>query len=200
MQFHLMPYKARLSLLGICLAILFFSRSYWESGMVMHIAGQIPLLVVLGGVFASLQQRRYPGLITIGQHYRTSLLLFAVFVLGLWMVPRLLDAALHDPLIAFSKWLSLPLAGMALVWCWRHLPAVLRALLHLEALAMLLRLGWLYLLAPQRYCVSYTFDEQEVLGYTLITYGIIYGVLMGMKVMFGHIKPRQTTGMTTNKT
>jgi hypothetical protein len=160
-------------------------RHELESSMALHMGIQIPLLVVLGGVAGSFLRRRFPQLRVFSQRYRTSLLLVALFTFGLWMLPRLLDAALHEPVYALLKWLSLPVAGIALVLSWRHLPFVLRGVLHIEALAMLLRLGWLYLIAPQRYCVSYVIDDQVILGYLLLSYGALYALLLVIGVMLG---------------
>lgn len=160
-------------------------RHAFESSMALHMGVQIPLLVVLGGLTVDLLRRRYTWLLGFSQRYRTSLLLAALFIIGLWMLPRLLDAALHQPVYALLKWLSLPMAGMALVLSWRYLPFVLRGVLHIEALAMLLRLGWLYLIAPQRYCVSYLLDDQSILGYLLLSYGAVYALLLIAGVMLG---------------
>jgi hypothetical protein len=184
-----MPYNASLRLLLLMFGGMLLSRNWWEAGMVMHMAVQIPLLALLGGMFALVQGRRYPGLHVLGRRYRAGLLLFSLFVLGLWMLPRLLDAAVHATDIAIMKWLTLPMAGAALALCWRHLPIVLRGVLHLEALATLLRLGWLYLIAPQRYCVSYGLDEQQTLGYVLLGYAAIYAAVLAWTVMFGQFLP-----------
>jgi len=165
-------------------ALMWVTRGWWEGGMMRHMGMQLPLLVLLGGVFAAQQVRRRPVLSVWGRRYRSSLLLFALFTLGLWMVPRLLDASLYDAGVELVKWLSLPLAGAALALGWKHLPWLLRAVLHLEAIATLLRLGWLYLAAPQRYCVNYVLDDQQRLGYLLIGYALAYGGLLGLRVMF----------------
>lgn len=163
---------------------LWLSRDWWEAGMMRHMGMLLPLLAVLGGLPAAQQARQHPGLRAWGRRYRSSLILFALFTLGLWMLPRLLDASLYDGWLELGKWLSLPLAGAALVLGWRHLPGLLRAVLHLEAIATLLRLGWLYLAAPQRYCVNYGLDDQQGLGYLLIGYALIYGGVLGFRVMF----------------
>jgi hypothetical protein len=180
-----MHFKARFILLFVGFAGMVFFRDWMEAGMATHMAVQIPLLAVVGGLFIQLLQQRYPRLAIQGKRYRTSLLLFTLFIFGLWMLPRLLDAALHQTDLAILKWITLPMAGMTLVLCWQHLPFILRGILHLEALATLLRLGWLYLIAPQRYCVSYGMDDQQLLGYVLLFYGAIYSIMLGSKVMFG---------------
>ena len=183
-------YRKQLFMLCLVLILMLLSRAGWQAHMVLHMAGQLPLLVILGGLFALNQRREHAGLFSWGRRYRTSLLLFALFTLSLWMLPRLLDGALHQWDIALLKWLSLPLAGAALVLCWQHLPVILRAVLHLEAIATLLRLGWLYLLAPQRYCVSYGLDEQQLLAYVLLGYGTAYAAWLGARVMLGQDHPR----------
>lgn len=189
-----MQFKTRLIIPCSLLLGMVFFHDELQVTMALHMAVQIPLLVLLGGLFAQLLQLRYPTLTVAGKRYRSSLLLFVLFTFGLWMLPRMLDAALHHPDVAIMKWLSLPLAGMALVLCWRHLPFVLRGVLHLEALATLLRLGWLYLIAPQRYCVSYALDEQQLLGYVLLVYGGIYSVLLASKLIFGKTSPDTLAG------
>ena len=181
-----MSEKVYRALLAILIPFLIITHHMLEASMATHMAVQIPLLVFGGALCALLLQTHAPRLKRFGQQYRISLILFVLFTLGLWMLPRLLDASLHQTNFAFLKWLSLPLAGMALILCWRHLPFVLRGILHLEALATLLRLGWLYLIAPQRYCVSYGIDNQQQLGHVLLAYATIYGVFLTARVMLGH--------------
>ena len=160
-------------------------RQTLESSMALHMAVQLPLLAIAGGLLGKILLQRNPKRISFARRYRISLLLVALMTFSLWMLPRLLDAALHDPFYALMKWLSLPLAGLCLAWSWPHLSFVLRGVLHIEALATLLRLGWLYLIAPQRYCVSYGLDEQVLLGYFLLSYGAIYSLFMAGRVLFG---------------
>ncbi len=170
----------------LLLGVLLLTRRSWETSMTFHMAVQIPLLVLLGILLGRyLKQRCATTMFQWIRRYRATLLLLALFILGSWMVPRLLDTALHQPVIAIAKWLTLPLAGVALQLSWRQLPVVLRGVLHLEAVASLLRLGWLYLQAPDRYCVSYDLDDQQTLGYVLIIYAVLYGGLLALRVMFG---------------
>ncbi|TDX99629.1 hypothetical protein [Thiohalophilus thiocyanatoxydans] len=174
--------------LGLLLALL-ISRPWLEAGMAWHMGVQIPLLVVVGALLAGHWRARLspPGI----RRYRATLLLFALFTLALWMLPRLLDAALHQLPVELAKWFSLPLAGAALRLAWPHLPVILRGVLHLEAIATLLRLGWLYLQAPERYCVSYGIGDQQSLGYLLVIYGALYGGLLAIKILFlpGGVRP-----------
>lgn len=170
----------------LLLGVLLLTRHSWETSMTFHMAVQIPLLVLLGILLGRYsRQQCATTMFQWIRRYRATLLLLALFILGSWMVPRLLDAALHKSVIEIAKWLTLPLAGVALQLSWRQLPVVLRGVLHLEAVASLLRLGWLYLQAPDRYCVSYDLDDQQTLGYMLIIYAILYSGLLALRVMFG---------------
>jgi len=161
------------------------SHAWWESGMTRHMGLLIPILILWGMGVSLLLLRARPSLVDWGRRYRISLLLFALFTIMLWMLPRLLDASLYQLDMASLKWLTLPLAGMALGFCWRHLPWLLRAVLQLEAIATLFRLGWLYMAAAQEYCVSYGIDDQQNLGHLLIAYATVYGSVLGLRLIFG---------------
>jgi len=172
-------------LLAVVYVCLLLARVRLESSMTMHMAVLIPALFIWGGCCSLFLLRDRPGVMEWARRYRYSLLCFALFGMLLWMLPRLLDASLYEPVPSVLKWITLPLAGMALVSCWTHLPWLLRAVLHLEAIASLLRLGWLYTAAPQEYCVSYGIGDQQNLGYLLIVYAMAYSGVIGMRVMFG---------------
>lgn len=182
------PEPAR-GLFGLLLVSLLFTRPWLEAGMAWHMGVQLPLLLLLGVLLARLAQWRQSARVL--PRYRATLLLFALFTLALWMLPRLLDAALHQTWVEILKFLSLPLAGAALWSCWPHLPIVLRGVLHLEWIATLLRLGWLYLQSPERYCVSYGIGDQQSLGYLLLGYGAGYGVLLAIRLFFFPLPARQ---------
>lgn len=163
---------------------LLFTRPWLEAGMVGHMGVQIPLLVILGTLLMSHWLTRLAILERMGRRYRTALLLFSLITLMLWMLPRMLDAALHQPAFELAKWLSLSLAGAALYLSWVNLPLILRGVLHLELNATLLRLGWLYLQAPERYCVSYGIGDQQNLGFLLLIYAAGHGLWLSVRLMF----------------
>jgi hypothetical protein len=56
------------------------------------------------------------------------------------------------------------LVGVPLTLSWDRLGFIGRAIVRIEFIAMLLRLGWLYLISPQRLCYSYTIGDQQLLG------------------------------------
>lgn len=178
----------------LLLLFLLVSRPWLEAGMLWHMGLQLPLLVLLG-VLAVDSVSQSPLIGALTRRYRAALLLLALVTFGLWMLPRLLDAALHQPQVEIAKWLSLPVAGAALRLGWPQLPSVLHGVLHLEFIATLLRLGWLYLQAPERYCVSYGIADQQSLGFLLLVYAGVYGLLLGVRVLL--IPSKQPASFTS---
>jgi hypothetical protein len=107
--------------------------------------------------------------------YRWPLLLLALGTLMVWMIPRLLDLAVESAAVDAAKLVSLLfLGGVPLGLAWSALGPVVRAILHVEALASLWRLGWLYLESPTRLCTRYALDDQTRLGGILLMLGAGY--------------------------
>ena len=104
----------------------------------------------------------------------------------LWMLPRALDAARLDPGVDALKFASIfILAGIAVAWSWPGCPALFRAVVHVEAVATLIRFGWAYLAADQRLCASYLLEDQRGLGAALIVLGILWAAAVAWRPLFG---------------
>ena len=103
-------------------------------------------------------------------------LIAASFVMVLWMLPRFLDLARLDAPVDALKFLSVPAAGLAVALSWPRLPAIARAVVHLEVIATLLRFGWGYLAAEERLCLVYLADDQQRTGELLLWLGVVYAV------------------------
>ena len=115
--------------------------------------------------------------------------LLASFTGMLWMVPRMLDESLDLPWVELAKFTSIPLLiGLPLALSWPRAGFVLRAAVLVEAIATTFRLAWLYLASPVRLCSSYLLDDQQRLGQGLLALGIALCVLLGCKLMWGHIR------------
>ena len=113
-------------------------------------------------------------------------ILVVTFALAFWMIPRWLDASLQAPEVAAAKYVSLvALAGMPLAWSWDRLHPIARGLVKIEFLAMCFRLGWLYLISPDRLCNSYLIDDQVLLGRGLLVIGIALSITWLYPVFFG---------------
>ena len=100
-------------------------------------------------------------------------LLFAAFVLTLWMLPRLLDASVLDARYEVAKFVLLPAAGLAIASAWGRCPPLGRLFVHIEGIATLLRFGWGYVEAPDRLCAVYLLDEQQDVGIALLILGCV---------------------------
>src|SRR5688572_12953199 len=125
-------------------------RGFLESTMTLHMLVQLPLLAAIGYAFGHtwLHSRAHGsagralrGIQSFNAGGVTGLI-FASFVMVLWMLPRCLDLARLDLTVDALKYISVPLAGLAVALSWRRLPAIARAVVHLEVIATFLRFGW----------------------------------------------------------
>lgn len=170
-------------------------RGWLESGMALHMLLQLPLLGVAGFVIGKswLDAQR-------GGHAARTLdcaqtfnaggvtgLIFASFVMLLWMLPRFLDLARLDITADIIKFVSVPLAGIAIALSWPRLPVIAKAVVHLEVIATLLRFGWGYLAAEERLCLVYLSDDQQLTGTLLLWLGAIYSIAVTWRPMFGRM-------------
>lgn len=170
------------SLVGIVLACMVVSlppvSSVLQLRMSTHMLVQMPLLVALGYWAARLVMRQ--GLATarsglLIRRFRGSGILLAIFTLMAWMIPRLLDMAVEFAGVDAMKVGSLVfLAGVPLGLCWPEIGGPLRGVLHLEALATLARMGWIFIETPQRLCLQYGLDEQRFTGQMLLSLAFMY--------------------------
>ncbi len=163
-------------------------RAALESSMSAHMLLQLPLLVAIGALLARGARpgpARWRAIADGVLRGGVAGLLFAAFVLTLWMLPRLLDAAVLDARFEIAKFIALPAAGAALALSWPRTPPLLRLLVHVEAIATLLRFGWGYLEAPTRLCAVYLPNEQVRVGQALLVAGAAYALLASWRMLFG---------------
>lgn len=150
----------------------------WLTGtMTAHMLVQIPLFVVIGIRLGGLQDCWIDAM----RPYRWALLLLAGATLMVWMIPRMLDLAVQSWTVDVAKAGTLTFAGMALRLAWQASGPVVRGLLHVEALATLWRLGWLYLESPTRLCLQYGQDDQARLGAALLVSGALYAAWLAAR-------------------
>lgn len=144
-------------------------RAGLERDMALHMAVQLPLLIALGVLIASALRRWEPRFLVEADWLGIPGLLLVVFVTSFWMLPRMLDWSLADPLIDLLKFLSITLlAGLPLGLSWRRMPGLGRAFVWANFIPKLGAVGGLYLAAPARLCAFYRLDQQAVAGWTVI--------------------------------
>lgn len=163
-------------------------RHALESTMTLQMLVQIPLLALAGWWLA----RRTPDWLdrhlARWNHSGISGLLLASLAGMVWMLPLAMDAALDDPRFTLAKFLSVPLLiGAPVALSWPRAGFVVRGVVLLELTATAFRLGWLYLISPERLCSNYLLDDQERLGKILLAVGFAIVLLLAWKLMWGHI-------------
>ncbi len=156
--------------------------SFLESSLLTHVLVEIPLLIFTGITAGRLIT---PHMSRVLNSISIPCVLLAGFTLVFWMIPRWLDASVNDEFVALMKYISVPLLiGIPLGLCWRNLHFIARGVVKIEFLAMLFRLGWIYLVAPDRLCNNYLLSEQQQLGNLLIILGLILGMIWLGQVFF----------------
>lgn len=159
--------------------------------MVLHMLFQIPLLVLAGWILTTALPRRFCKAVAPWNAYGISGILLASLTGSVWMLPRMLDAAVDDFSIALVKWISVPfLIGMPLALSWPRAGFVVRGVFLLELIATAFRLGWLYLVSPVRLCNSYLLDDQQRLGWLLLAIGVVAVLFLAWQLLWGHIEVR----------
>jgi len=174
-------------------------RTWLASSMVLHMLVQLPMLAGIGYLAGTAWLRAQPGglaarTLELSQSFNAggaTGVIAASFVMLLWMLPRGLDAARLDVTIDALKFLTVPLAGLAIALSWPRLPLIARAVVHLEVIATFFRFGWGYLAADQRLCLAYLADDQTRVGVLLLWSGAVYAVVVTWRPMFGPAPYRQ---------
>ena len=186
-------YRISITLSALWLLIVFTpAGSFLEASLSGHVLIEIPLLIIVGIMAGSLIKPRLAGVLSM---ISIPAILLACFTLAFWMIPRWLDASLNDEFIAYMKYLSLPLlAGIPLALSWQILHPIARGVVKIEFLAMLFRLGWIYLVSPERLCNNYLLNEQQQLGYMMIILAFAFGTIWLAQVFFLSPKSVQSTG------
>jgi hypothetical protein len=90
------------------------------------------------------------------------------------------------------------LVGLPLAQSWPRSSFVVRGVFLLELIATLFRLGWLYLVSPERLCSNYLIDDQQRLGQILIAAGAMLFLWIAGKLLWGRFDLGRTAGEWTD--
>ncbi|MCG3144714.1 MAG: hypothetical protein HONDAALG_02167 [Gammaproteobacteria bacterium] len=161
-------------------------RHALEASMTAQMLVQIPLLAVAGVLLSRSLPGRLIAAIEPWNRHGLSTLVLAMFASAFWMLPRALDAAATETLVAAAKYASLPLlVGLPLAIAWPRMGFIVKGVFLLECLATLFRLGWLYLASPERLCNSYLLDDQQLLGRCLLVLGTALTLAIAGRLLWG---------------
>jgi hypothetical protein len=165
-----------------------------ERDMAVHMIVQLPLLGCVGVLLAAALRPHEPPVLAQADWLGIPGLLVVIFTTSVWMLPRMLDAALADPAIDLVKFLGMPLlAGLPLGLSWSRMPALGRAFVWANFIPKLGAVGGLYLAAPTRLCAYYRLDQQASAGWALIAAAVALGMLWFIAVFIGWPPPRANT-------
>lgn len=157
-----------------------------DASMSAQVLLQIPLLIVAGYLLRGALPRRVLPEIAKWNHRGISGLVLASVTSAVWMLPRLLDAAISDPVAAAAKFISVPLLiGLPLGLSWPHVGFVIKGALLLELIATFFRLGWLYLISPLRLCNNFLLDDQQRLGELMLAIGVLLLLVIAGRLLWG---------------
>lgn len=167
--------RAWIALAVLAAAALPPARAALEGSMTLHMLVQFPLVAACGWVLAGRWPARWAPALQRYDAHGISGLLFVALVLGLLMVPRLLDLALVDPRVAAAKWLALLACGAALRASWRRAGAIVQGFFLGNVLPMTAVAGQLYQDSPLRLCNAYLLEDQAWLGGALVAGAVAVG-------------------------
>jgi hypothetical protein len=157
-----------------------------EERMTTQMLVQIPLLVVVGFFIARSLPNRVTAVIDDWNCRGITGLVLATVTSMFWMLPRMLDGAVTDSLVAAAKYASAPLLiGLPLALSWPRMGFIVRGVFVVECIATLFRLGWLYLISPGRLCNLYLLEDQQRLGQWLLLIGAALFLAVAWKLVWG---------------
>ena len=152
-------------------------KSSLESTMASHALIELPILILLGVALGRIILSHNIHFLLRFDTGGITGILIASFTIGFWMIPRWLDASLIDTNVSAAKFMSLIIfAGVPLAISWERLGFIARGVVKIEFLGMLFRLGWLYLISPDRLCNSYLLEDQIWLGKGFLILGFAFSV------------------------
>ncbi|MGH7046596.1 MAG: hypothetical protein ACREE2_09460 [Stellaceae bacterium] len=161
-------------------------RAALERDMAVHMVVQLPLLAGVGLLLAPVLAQYQPRWLVAGDWLGIPGLVLVVFATSVWMLPRMLDAALAGWPFDLVKFLSLPLSvGLPLGLSWARMPGLGRAFVWANFIPKLGAIGGLYLAAPTRLCAYYRLDQQTVAGWALIAAALALGMLWFLAALIG---------------
>jgi hypothetical protein len=159
-----------------------------EASMTMQMLVQIPSLIVVGLFLSRAVPARIDAVLAGWDHHGITGLVLATLAAALWMLPRMLDASIAQPSIAAAKYLSVPLlVGLPFALSWPRMGFIVRGVFLIELIATFFRMGWLYMIWPDRLCNNYLLGDQQRLGKYMVLIGALLLLWIACKLLWGRM-------------
>jgi hypothetical protein len=166
-----------------------WARHALEASMAAQMLLQQPLLIGVGALLSRALPRGLLARLAPWNQLGITGLVLASVAIAFWMVPRMLDASVAEPLVSTAKYLALPLlVGVPFAISWPRMNFIVRGVFLLELIATFFRLGWLYLISPQRLCNLYLLDDQQRLGRYMLAIGAVMLLVVAGKLLWGRFE------------
>lgn len=176
-------WRRRLVVGGLVLAWggLWLTRVAWERTMLAHMGAQLPLLALLGvlGVWAATTVPRIAAYARSDWGLPTAILCSAV--LAVWMVPRLLDAAVELVAIDALKFVTVPGSAGLLTLVLRTARPPVQLFVAGNLAFMTAVVGKVLIDSPTRVCVSYGDADQRLAGAALIALVLVLTTIIALR-------------------
>lgn len=172
-------------------------RHELEETMLRQMLVQLPLLALAGGLCAGWLPTGVVRQVARWNRSGISGLLLASMTSMVWMLPRVMDASLTDSRVIVVKLLTVPLLiGVPIALSWPRAGFVVRGVVLAEVIATALRLGWLYVISPDRLCGNYLLQDQQRLGRTLLVIGFVLLALVIGQLLWGRFRLSEHAGVS----
>ena len=182
------PSAAHAAVLIFLILLLPPVRHALESSMTAQMLLQIPLLVAAGLLLSRATPAWLDAALADWDWQGIAGLVMATFAAAMWMLPRALDASVSETAMATAKYLSVPLLiGLPFGLSWMRMGFIVRGVFLIELIATCFRMGWLYLLWPDRLCNNYLLDDQQRLGKCLVAIGVALLLWTAAKLLWGNL-------------
>jgi hypothetical protein len=150
--------------------------AWLEADMARHMLVEFPLLLAAGAALVPRAERLAAGMAQFDAYGLTGWTT-ASLVLGFWMIPAALDAALASAAVNGAKYASLLGAGFALRGAMQRSPVALEAFFVGNFAWMWATVGLLYQDAETQLCLNYLADAQQRTGRGLVTAAVVVPLL-----------------------
>ncbi|WP_188205944.1 hypothetical protein [Alkalibacillus aidingensis] len=162
---------------------------FLESSMVGLMLIQIPGLTLSGYWLGKWLKMNHLVIFKSYNHSGIPGILIAIFTSIYWILPRMVDGALTEPILMVAKYITIPiLIGLPIAWSWKSLHSVAKWFIITNGISMLFVMGWLYLNTNIRVCNNFLISQQQLLG-NILFYGSISIFLI--LVLFAFMGPAQ---------